>query len=75
MQAGFQAVCEPGDAIYIPSLWWHHVESLSSFNMLVNYWWVPEVASAYLAGYGAHARYVDAQRFTREASCRLESPF
>ena len=25
--------------------WWHHVESLSSFNMLVNYWWVPEVAS------------------------------
>ena len=45
MQAGCQAVCEPGDAIYIPSLWWHHVESLSSFNMLVNYWWVPEVAS------------------------------
>ena len=30
---------EPGDAIFIPSMWWHHVESLSSFNMLVNYWW------------------------------------
>jgi hypothetical protein len=29
----------PGDAIFIPSLWWHHIESLSSFNALVNYWW------------------------------------
>lgn len=31
----------PGDAIYMPPLWWHHVESLSPFNMLVNYWWEP----------------------------------
>ena len=29
----------PGDAIYMPPLWWHHVQSLARFNMLVNYWW------------------------------------
>lgn len=30
----------PGDAIYIPPLWWHHVRSLERVNGLVNYWWV-----------------------------------
>ena len=30
---------EPGDAIYIPKYWWHHVQSLSAFNILINYWW------------------------------------
>lgn len=33
------ALLGPGDAIYIPSMWWHHVESLAAFNLLVNYWW------------------------------------
>ena len=39
LAAGYAAELEPGDAIFIPSMWWHHVQGLSSFNTLVNYWW------------------------------------
>jgi hypothetical protein len=38
-----------GDAIFIPALWWHHVESLESFNVLVNYWWHDRVGDGALA--------------------------
>ena len=30
---------EAGDALYLPKLWWHQVESTAPFNGLVNYWW------------------------------------
>ena len=39
LEAGYSATLEPGDAIFVPSMWWHHVEGLSPFNTLVNYWW------------------------------------
>jgi hypothetical protein len=39
----------PGDAIFIPPLWWHHVESLERFNVLVNYWWHDGVGDGALA--------------------------
>lgn len=33
------AELQAGDALFIPSMWWHHVQALEPFNVLVNYWW------------------------------------
>lgn len=44
LDAAQTAELRPGDAIYIPPMWWHHVESLERINALVNYWWQPVVA-------------------------------
>lgn len=53
----------PGDAVYIPSLWWHHVQGLERLNVLVNYWWstVPKhiptpVSALYHAMWSLRAR-------------------
>lgn len=35
------AELDPGDALYIPYLWWHHVRATEPLNVLVNYWWTP----------------------------------
>jgi hypothetical protein len=39
LAAALSAELAPGDAIFVPPLWWHHVESLEPLNVLVNYWW------------------------------------
>jgi hypothetical protein len=33
------AEMEPGDALFYPAMWWHQVNALESFNVMVNYWW------------------------------------
>ncbi len=40
LSAAYVAELAPGDALFIPTLWFHHVESLDrQLNVLVNYWW------------------------------------
>lgn len=46
----------PGDAIYIPSPWWHYIESSGPLNLLVNYWWNhPVVSPVTCLGLAAYA--------------------
>jgi len=33
------AELQPGDAIYVPSLWFHNVRSLDPVGAMVNFWW------------------------------------
>jgi hypothetical protein len=39
LEAGEVAEQEAGDAIFIPSMWFHHIEGLEPVNLLINAWW------------------------------------
>jgi len=68
LDSAVQATLQPGDALYIPALWWHHVEAFGPFNILVNYWH-NDVASggAFLALVHAMMAVRDLPREQREA--------
>lgn len=33
------AELQPGDAINMPSMWFHHVAALDPLGVLINFWW------------------------------------
>ena len=39
LAAALVADLEPGDLLFYPALWWHQVEALDAFNVMINYWW------------------------------------
>jgi len=39
LEAAQTAELGPGDALYIPSLWWHAVHSLDELGVMINFWW------------------------------------
>jgi len=46
LEVAQEAELSPGDAIFIPRDWFHHVQALEHFNILVNYWWDSRQESA-----------------------------
>ncbi len=36
---GYQVTLEPGETLFIPSLWWHNVQAHEDVNLLINFWW------------------------------------
>ena len=46
LAAALVAELEPGDGVFIPYMWWHGVQSLGTFNVLMNYWWSRDAVSA-----------------------------
>ncbi|MDH4746417.1 cupin-like domain-containing protein [Sphingomonas sp. CBMAI 2297] len=62
------AFLDPGDALFLPRYWWHHVTSLSPFNAMVNYWWgddamgVEQPHDVFLAALLAYRRLPPAER-------------
>jgi hypothetical protein len=39
LEAAQRAELGPGDAVFIPALWWHDIRSLEDFGSLINFWW------------------------------------
>lgn len=36
---GYETIVSPGDVLYIPTYWFHHIESLNEITMSINFWY------------------------------------
>lgn len=41
--SGIDVELTEGDVLYLPTYWWHQVESLGAENLNLNFWWMPLV--------------------------------
>lgn len=41
---------DPGDLLFLPAFWWHHVRSLE-LAISVNYWWAPGLSHCYVPAF------------------------
>lgn len=48
MKGKIYAKIEPGDILFIPINWWHHVKSSKSRNLAINFWYTPSFFSEML---------------------------
>ncbi|MCT8987107.1 cupin-like domain-containing protein [Shewanella phaeophyticola] len=39
LAASLTAELNPGDVLFIPSMWWHHVRGIDDINVLITHWW------------------------------------
>ncbi|MGB6137338.1 MAG: cupin-like domain-containing protein [Shewanella sp.] len=39
LDASLTAELTPGDVLFIPSMWWHHVRGIDDINVLITHWW------------------------------------
>lgn len=53
--SAYEALLEPGDLLYVPPLWWHHVEALSA-SVSLSTWSHGSAYGAIWAVYGAHLK-------------------
>ena len=65
-----EAHLEPGDALYMPALWWHHVSTTGPLNMLVNHWWTERRADAFPP---IHALYMAALSYRHMPAAERKS--
>ena len=46
----FETILEPGDVLFVPAFWWHHVISID-VAISINYWWRAPISACLYPGF------------------------